>query len=72
MAILLCLDIKHRVAYILGEIFEPSSNETCDILEISKENFRKRLSRARKEVIEFTSRTCGVIDKKNLVPALKK
>jgi len=44
---LLCLDRELRITYILGEIFEVNSREGAEILTITPEAFRKRLSRAR-------------------------
>lgn len=61
MAMLLCLSPAHRMAYILGDIFEMEHAEASKALSISKENFRKQLSRARAKVIEFTSESCGLI-----------
>ena len=60
IAMLLCLDLKHRSAYLLGEVFEFNHAEAAEILCVSKDLFRKRLSRARKELIEFTSKSCGL------------
>lgn len=60
MAMLLCLDLKHRIAYVLGDILELDHAEAVEVLEISKENYRKRLSRARADVVAFTSRNCGL------------
>lgn len=64
MAMLLCLDMNHRLAYVLGDILEFDHNEAAGILEISKDNFRKRLSRARGEVKQFTLSTCGLANEK--------
>lgn len=64
MAMLLCLDLKHRIAYVLGDILELDHAEAAEVLEISKENFRKRLSRARGEVVAFTSKSCGLANSK--------
>ena len=61
MAMLLCLDQKHRLAYILGEILELDHNEACEILEVSRDTFRKQLSRARSEVLAFTNKSCGLV-----------
>lgn len=61
MAMLLCLDVKHRAAYVLGFILELEHDEAAGILGISKVNFRKRLSRARSQVEAFTSRACGLV-----------
>ncbi|MBV62034.1 MAG: RNA polymerase subunit sigma-70 [Nevskiales bacterium] len=60
MAMLLCLDLKHRIAYVLGDVFEFDHSEAAEILSISKVNFRQRLSRARSQVVAFTSAHCGV------------
>ncbi len=60
MAMLLCLDLKHRVTYVLGDILEFEHNVAADILDITPQNYRKRLSRARNEVIKFTSQKCGI------------
>jgi len=62
MAMLLCLDLSHRMAYILGDIFEMEHKQASEILSISKANFRQQLSRARSKVVEFTSNSCGVVN----------
>jgi RNA polymerase sigma factor (sigma-70 family) len=64
-ALLTCLDRAHRLAYILGEILELDGGEAARILNISHAAFRKRLSRARNAIIEFTSAQCGLIDPGN-------
>ena len=61
MAMLLCLNLPHRMAYILGDIFEMDHAEASEVLSISKSNFRKRLSRARQEVFRFTQQSCGLV-----------
>ena len=62
MAMLLCLDLRHRLAYVLGDILELDHAEGAAAMEISPAAFRQRLSRARKQVIGFTQATCGVVD----------
>jgi RNA polymerase sigma factor (sigma-70 family) len=61
MAMLLCLDAKHRLAYILGDIMELDHAEAGAALAISQANFRKQLSRARTKVVDFTSKSCGLV-----------
>jgi len=61
MAMLLCLSMDLRLAYVLGDILELDHGEASGILEIAPAAFRKRLSRAREDVIAFTSRHCGVV-----------
>lgn len=60
MAMLLCLDRNHRAAYVLGEIIELDHKEAAEALDITPANFRKRLSRARQSVHEFTAASCGL------------
>ncbi len=60
MAMLLCLDLKHRLAYVLGDILDLPHSEAAEILDLSPVNYRKRLSRARSDVVAFTSSNCGI------------
>ncbi len=62
---LLCLDRPHRLAYVLGEVLELTSEEGAAVLEISPVAFRKRLSRAREDMETFLKRNCGVADPAN-------
>ncbi len=64
-AMLLCLDRPHRLAFILGEIFELDHKEGASVLEIQPAAFRKRVSRARELLVDFTRRHCGIIDSQN-------
>lgn len=61
MAMLLCLTMELRLAYVLGDIFELDHGEASEILELTPAAYRKRLSRARGEVMAFTSRHCGLV-----------
>jgi RNA polymerase sigma factor (sigma-70 family) len=63
-SMLSCLDRDHRLAYILGEILELSSEEGAEVLELAPDAFRKRLSRARERMTEFMSRRCGLVDER--------
>ncbi len=62
---LLCLDREQRLVYILGEIFGVEHTLGSDLLEISKDNFRQKLSRARRELYNFMHNKCGLINKEN-------
>ena len=64
MAMLLCLNLDHRMAYVLGDILELDHSEAAEIVGISKGNFRKRLSRARADVVAFTAQKCGLANNK--------
>ncbi len=65
LGMLLCLDRSHRLAYILGDILELPGNEAAQILEITPEAFRKRLSRARHEIVSFMQMKCGLVQPSN-------
>ena len=60
MAMLLCLDVEHRIAFVLGDILELDHKEAAAVLEITPATYRKRLSRARSEVIAFSGKVCGL------------
>jgi len=62
---LLCLDRDHRLAYILGEIFEVSGEQGGAILDITPAAFRKRLSRSRNRLYDFMEKHCSLINPAN-------
>lgn len=58
---LLCLDRGHRVAYILGDVFDLSSEDAAAVLDITPATYRKRLSRARDRLRTFMRAHCGLM-----------
>jgi RNA polymerase sigma factor (sigma-70 family) len=62
---LLCLDREQRLVYVLGEIFGVDHTIGSQMLEISKDNFRQRISRARKDLYNFMNNKCGLVNKSN-------
>ena len=65
MAMLLCLDRRRRPTFIPGEIFGVSDVVGGEILGIKRDTFRKRLSRARRQVDNFMTEKCGLIRSEN-------
>ena len=61
LGMLSCLDRPHRLAYILGEILEMDGPEAARILEIDQATYRKRLSRARADIVAFMKAKCGLV-----------
>lgn len=61
MAMLICLNRKSRLTFILGEIFSVTDSVGSEILEISKASYRQRLSRARRQVYDFMRNICGLV-----------
>lgn len=62
---LLCLSKEQRLVYIIGDIFDADHNIGSEIMGISKDTYRKKLSRARKDLHNFMQNKCGLIDKSN-------
>jgi RNA polymerase sigma factor (sigma-70 family) len=64
-AMLLCLNREQRLIFILGELFEFPDSVGSEVMEISKENFRIKLHRAKQQLYNFMDNKCGLINKKN-------
>lgn len=61
--LLQCLDAENRCIFILGTMFQVDSKTGSQIMDITPENYRQRLSRARKKVAEFLTEYCGLSGK---------
>ena len=57
-----CFDPQTRCIFILGAMFKIDSRLAGEILGITPENYRQKLSRARKKMAEFLSYHCGLTD----------
>ena len=64
-ALLLCLNPETRVAFILGVVFQATGIEGGEILNITPESFRQRLSRGRKQISDFMSTKCSLVNPEN-------
>jgi RNA polymerase sigma factor (sigma-70 family) len=69
---LLCLDREQRLTYILGEIFGVTDAVAAEVLEVSCENFRQRLARARRDLRNFMNDKCGLVNRANPCRCAKK
>jgi RNA polymerase sigma factor (sigma-70 family) len=65
MGMLVCLDRDQRLVYVLGEIFGVSDAVGAELLEVSRDAFRQRLSRARRDLHQFMDRKCGLVNAAN-------
>jgi len=54
-----CLDVESRCIFILGTMFKVDSRIAGDILGITAEAYRQRLSRIRKKMADFLRDYCG-------------
>jgi RNA polymerase sigma factor (sigma-70 family) len=62
---LLCLDRRQRLLFALAEIFGASDTVGGEILEISPNNFRQCLARARRDLYQFMNNQCGLVNGSN-------
>ena len=62
---LLCLDRKQRLIFTLGEILGVSDSVASEILEMTADNFRQGLSRARRDLYQFMNNQCGLVNANN-------
>ncbi|MCI9082541.1 MAG: RNA polymerase sigma factor [Lachnospiraceae bacterium] len=54
-----CLDMESRCIFILGTMFQIDSRIAGDILEMTPEAYRQRLSRIRRKMADFLQQYCG-------------
>lgn len=62
---LMCLNREQRLIYILGDTFAIDQQLGAAIFNISRENFRIKLHRARKELYNYMNAKCGLVNKAN-------
>ncbi len=64
-AMLMCLDRRQRLAFILGEVLGESSEAAAAAMDVTPANFRQLLSRARKDLYQFMNDKCGLVNTAN-------
>ena len=69
---LLCLDREQRLIFILGGIFGVTDVVGAELLELSRDNFRQKLSRARRDLHNFMQDKCGLVNTANLCRCSRK
>ncbi len=71
-AMLMCLDRRQRLAFVLGEVMDVSSDAGAAVMEISAANFRQLLARARQDLYAFMENKCGLVNAANPCRCSKK
>jgi len=64
-AMLMCLDRRQRLAFILGEVMGEDSETASAALDVTPANFRQLLSRARQDLYQFMNGKCGLVNTSN-------
>src|SRR6266478_6190926 len=65
MGMLLCLDRQQRLIFTLGEILGASDTVGGEVMEMTTDNFRQCLARARRDLYSFMNHQCGLVNKNN-------
>lgn len=69
---LMCLTREQRLLYLVGHVFNIDHNTGAEIFGLSKDNYRQKLSRTRKEFHSFLNRQCGLVNLDNPCRCSKK
>lgn len=62
---LMCLTREQRLIFILGDTFGIDHKLGAELFEISPQNFRVKLHRARKDLFNYMTDKCGLVNKAN-------
>ena len=62
LAVLQCLDRDERLVFILGDVLAVPGEEAAQIVGVTHDVYRKRLSRVRRRIREFVSGHCGIVN----------
>jgi RNA polymerase sigma factor (sigma-70 family) len=65
IGMLLCLAREQRLAFVLGEILGATDAQGADALGTTRDGFRQRLSRARRQLQAFLAGRCSLVDPAN-------
>ena len=69
---LMCLTREQRLIYLVGEVFKVDHNTGAEVFGLTKDNYRKKLSRTRKDFHSFMNKQCGLVNKDNPCRCAKK
>lgn len=61
-SMLMALDRDQRLVYLLDSVFDLSSTEAAQVLGLTAEAYRQRLSRAKARLEPFMRERCGLVD----------
>ncbi len=62
MGVLLCLDGRQRLVFILGEILGTSDEMGASVVDVSPANFRQILARARRDLYQYLNGSCSLVN----------
>jgi RNA polymerase sigma factor (sigma-70 family) len=62
LAVLQCLDRDDRIVFVLGDVLGLTGLDAAEVLGVSHDAYRKRLSRVRERIQRAVSSHCGIIN----------
>ena len=72
MGMLLCLDRSQRMIFLLGELLDTRDVVAAELMQLSRDNYRQRLSRARRQLSRFMNEECGLVNPGNACRCARK
>ncbi len=69
---LLCLDRRQRLIYVLGAILQVTDTVGAELFATSPDTFRQWLARARRDLHSFMNDKCGLVNRANPCRCAKK
>ena len=69
---LMCLPREDRLLYVMGDLFNMNHTTGSEVFGLSKDGYRKRLSRVRNDLKQWMNNRCGLINKENPCRCRKK
>ena len=69
---LMCLPREDRLLYVMGDLFNMNHTIGSKLFGLSKDSYRKRLSRVRNDLKQWMNNRCGLINKENPCRCKKK
>jgi RNA polymerase sigma factor (sigma-70 family) len=65
LAMLMCLDRRQRIVFVLGEILGVTDRVGAEVTELSPDNFRQVLTRTRRDLYAYMNGKCGLVNQAN-------
>ncbi len=62
---LMCLNREQRLIFILGDTFGVDHKLGAELFDVSPQNFRVKLHRARRDLFNYMTDKCGLVNKAN-------
>ncbi len=69
---LMCLTREQRLLYLVGDVFKVDSETGAEVFGLTRDNYRQKLSRTRKEFHAFMNKQCGLVNLNNPCRCSKK